>query len=124
CRAAAARFAPENRGHAMSLRQVHGLVKNFGGLAATDNLRLNVETGEIDAIIGPNGAGKSTLISQLAGEPRPDAGRIVFDGHDITREAVEQRALRGIARSYQITSIFPDFTALQNVMLTVQAHQG
>lgn len=108
----------------MSLLQVHGLVKHFGGLAATDNLNLNVEPGEIHAIIGPNGAGKSTLISQLAGETRPDAGRIVFDGHDITREAVEQRALRGIARSYQITSIFPDFTALQNVMLTVQAHQG
>jgi branched-chain amino acid transport system ATP-binding protein len=108
----------------MSLLSVTGLVKTFGGLTATDNLDLSVQAGELHAIIGPNGAGKSTLIGQLAGETRPDRGTIVFDGTDITHESVAQRALRGLARSYQITSVFPEFSALQNVMLTVQAHQG
>src|SRR5690606_7310594 len=63
-------------------------------------------------------------ISQLAGEIKPDSGQIFFDSKDITKERVEQRALQGIARSYQITSVFPEFTVLQNVMLSVQAHQG
>src|SRR5690606_31510925 len=83
-----------------------------------------VHHGEIHAIIGPNGAGKSTLITQLAGEIKPDAGQILLESRDITGESVEQRSLRGIARSYQITSIFPEFSALQTVMLAVQAHQG
>lgn len=108
----------------MSLLTVRKLVKRYGGLTATDHFDLDVQAGEIHAIIGPNGAGKSTLITQLAGEIRPDAGQILFDDQDITSERVEQRALRGIARSYQITSVFPEFSALQNVMLTVQAHQG
>jgi len=100
------------------------LFKRYGGLTATDQFDLDVESGEIHAIIGPNGAGKSTLVGQLAGEIQPDAGEILLDGQDITRERIEQRALRGIARSYQITSVFPEFSALQNVMLAVQAHQG
>lgn len=108
----------------MSLLAVNNLVKRYGGLTATDDLSFSVEPGEIHAIIGPNGAGKSTLITQLGGEIRPDSGQILFNGTDISQETVAQRALRGIARSYQITSIFPEFTALQNVMLTVQAHQG
>jgi branched-chain amino acid transport system ATP-binding protein len=108
----------------MSLLCVRNLVKRYGGLTATDNLGFTVEPGETHAIIGPNGAGKSTLISQLAGEIHPDSGEILFNDHLITQESVTQRALRGIARSYQITSVFPEFTALQNVMLTVQAHQG
>jgi len=93
-------------------------------LVANKDISLSVEEGEIVAIIGPNGAGKSTLITQLAGEIRPDSGRILFDGADISGEPVAQRALRGLARSYQITSIFPEFSALQNVMLAVQAQQG
>jgi branched-chain amino acid transport system ATP-binding protein len=108
----------------MSLLTVRQLVKRFGGLTATDHFDIDVSAGEVHAIIGPNGAGKSTLIAQLAGELKPDAGSIFLNGQDITHERVEQRALRGVARSYQITSIFPPFTALQNVMLTVQAHQG
>lgn len=108
----------------MTLLSVHQLVKRYGGLTATDHVDFDVQAGETHAIIGPNGAGKSTLITQLAGEVAPDAGTIVFKGEDITRERVEQRALRGLARSYQITSVFPQFTALQNVMLAVQAHQG
>lgn len=108
----------------MSLLTVKQLVKRYGGLTATDHFDFDVQPGEIHAVIGPNGAGKSTLITQLAGEIKPDAGQILFNGHDITAERVEQRALRGIARSYQITSVFSEFSALQNVMLTVQAHQG
>lgn len=108
----------------MSLLSVRKLVKRYGGLTATDHFDFDVLSGETHAIIGPNGAGKSTLIAQLAGEIKPDSGQIFFNNEDITKERVETRALRGVARSYQITSIFPQFTALQNVMLTVQAHQG
>lgn len=108
----------------MSLLSVRKLLKRYGGLVATDNLDLEVAAGELHAIIGPNGAGKSTLIAQLAGEIRPDSGTILFNDVDITRKPVAARALLGLARSYQITSIFPEFTALQNVMLAVQAHEG
>lgn len=108
----------------MSLLLVKNLTKRYGGLLATDNLSFDVAAAETHAIIGPNGAGKSTLIAQLAGEVKPDSGQIFFNGQNITRTRVDQRALMGLARSYQITSIFPEFTALQNVMLTVQAHQG
>jgi branched-chain amino acid transport system ATP-binding protein len=100
------------------------LVKRFGGLLATDSLDLTVEAGEVHALIGPNGAGKTTLISEIAGELAPDAGTIRFDGHDVTGLAVHQRALAGLARSYQITQVVSDFTALENVMLAVQAHAG
>ncbi len=106
------------------LLDVHHLVKHYGGLTATDNLSLHVQPGEVHAIIGPNGAGKSTLINQLAGEVRPDQGQILFAGTDITHEPFDQHALRGLARSYQITSVFPEFSALHNVMLAVQSHQG
>jgi len=108
----------------MSLLSVRKLVKRYGGLVATDHLDLDVAEGELHAVIGPNGAGKSTLITQLAGEIRPDEGQILLNGENITRVPVAQRALRGLARSYQITSVFPEFTALENVMLATQAHQG
>ena len=104
--------------------EVRGLVKRFGGLLATDSLDLTIEAGEVHALIGPNGAGKTTLIGEIAGELAPDAGSIRFDGHDVTGLAVHQRALAGLARSYQITQVVPDFTALENVMLAVQAHAG
>ncbi len=103
---------------------VDGLVKRFGGLVATDQLSLQVAAGEIHAVIGPNGAGKTTLINQLGGELMPDAGTIRFDGHDITRLPPHRRSHAGLGRSYQITSVFPEFTVLQNVMLAVQAHAG
>jgi branched-chain amino acid transport system ATP-binding protein len=79
---------------------------------------------ELHAIIGPNGAGKTTLIGQLAGEIEPDAGHILFAGQDITRLAVPRRSALGLARSFQITSLFAEFTALDNVALAVQAHAG
>ena len=101
-----------------------GLIKRFGGLLAIDAVDLEVRAGEVHAIIGPNGAGKTTLINQLVGEIAPDAGSIEFDGADITRLATHERALRGLSRSYQITSVFPEFTATQNVALAAQAHAG
>ena len=108
----------------MSLLAVSGLVKRFGGLTATDGVDLTVEPGEVHAVIGPNGAGKTTLINQLSGELRPDAGTIRLDGVDVTALPVYRRALLGLGRSYQITSVFPDFTVLVNVVLAVQAHAG
>jgi len=107
-----------------AILEVTGLVKRFGGLLATDHLSLSLERGEILAVIGPNGAGKTTFINQLGGEILSDEGRIVFDGHDITREPPFRRAMVGLGRSYQITSVFNDFSVLQNTALAVQAHAG
>tara|TARA_Y100001936_G_scaffold251546_2_gene307919 strand:- start:1665 stop:2423 length:759 start_codon:yes stop_codon:yes gene_type:complete len=105
-----------------SLLIVEELRKSFGGVHATDNLSLSVKTGEIHAVIGPNGAGKTTMIAQLAGALNPDSGRVIFDGKDITNLAPPARSRLGIARTFQITSIFQEFTALENVALAVQAH--
>ena len=104
--------------------EVTDLIKSFGALRATDGVTLKVEEGETHAIIGPNGAGKTTLIGQLAGDIRPDAGSIRFAGEDVTTLPAPRRARRGLARSFQITSIYRDFTVLQNVALAVQAHSG
>jgi branched-chain amino acid transport system ATP-binding protein len=104
--------------------EVRQLTKNFGALRATDGIDLEVREGEMHAIIGPNGAGKTTLIGQLAGNLRPDSGRIVFAGEDITHLPAPRRARKGLARSFQITSIYPEFTALHNVALAVQARTG
>ena len=109
---------------AEALLKVEGLTKRFGGVVASDNVILDVAPGELHAIIGPNGAGKTTLIGQLTGEIVPDAGRVHFEGRDITALPVYDRSLIGLARSFQITSLFPNFTALQNVALAVQAHAG
>ena len=112
------------RAVADALLAIEGLTKRFGGVVASDDVTLDVYRGELHAIIGPNGAGKTTLIGQLAGEIAPDAGRIRFAGRDITALPVHQRSLLGLARSFQITSLFLDFTALDNVALAVQAHAG
>lgn len=104
--------------------ETRDLCKRFGGLVATDQVSLSIHEGELHAVIGPNGAGKTTLIAQLAGELKPDEGAILFDGRDVTRLPVQRRAAAGLARSFQITSVFPRFTALQNVALAVQAHAG
>jgi branched-chain amino acid transport system ATP-binding protein len=101
-----------------------GLSKRFGGLLALADVTLSVMPGEIHAIIGPNGAGKTTLVSVLAGELRPDAGAIHLAGRDIARLGPARRAALGMARSFQITSVFRDFTALDNVALAVQARAG
>ncbi len=106
------------------LLQVGHLAKRFGGIVATDDVVLNVEDGELHAVIGPNGAGKTTLIAQLSGQLRPDAGRVRFAGYDITTLPVHRRSALGLARSFQITSLFLDLSVLDNVALAVQAHAG
>ncbi len=106
------------------LLEIDGLTKRFGGVVASDAIALAVPQGELHAVIGPNGAGKTTLIGQLAGEIAPDAGRIRFAGRDITGLPTFQRSRLGLARSFQITSLFLDFTALDNAALAVQAHAG
>src|SRR5687767_14460013 len=103
---------------------VTGLTKTFGALRASDGIDFEVREGETHAVIGPNGAGKTTFIGQLAGTLLPDAGAIHFAGEDITRLPAPKRARRGLARSFQITSIYPEFTALDNVALAIQAHSG
>ena len=110
--------------HAPSMLETRALVKRYGGLLATDHVSLQLAPGELHAIIGPNGAGKTTLIGQLGGELTPDSGQILLEGHDVTEQTAPERALRGLARSYQITSVFPEFTVLECVMLSLQAHQG
>ena len=107
-----------------ALLEIEDLSKRFGGVVASDAIALAVPQGELHAIIGPNGAGKTTLISQLAGEIAPDAGRIRFAGRDITGLPIFRRSQLGLARSFQITSLFLDFAAIENVALAVQAHAG
>ena len=104
--------------------KVHSLVKSFGGLLAIDNLSFEVEGGKLHAVIGPNGAGKTTLIRQITGETKPDSGTVIFDGEDISDVPVHLRSARGLARSFQITNIFPDMTTWDNVALAVQAQAG
>jgi len=106
------------------LLQVDNLAKRFEGIVATDDLTLGVVAGELHAVIGPNGAGKTTLISQLAGQLAPDSGRIHFAGSDITALPMYRRSALGLARSFQITSLFLDLSVLDNVALAVQAHAG
>jgi len=104
--------------------EVRGLTKSFGALRASDGIDFDVRDGETHAVIGPNGAGKTTFISQLAGDLRPDGGRIVFGGEDVTALAAPRRARKGLARSFQITSVYNEFSALDNVALAVQARSG
>ena len=100
------------------------LIKRFGGLLATDNVSIEVRPGEIHALIGPNGAGKTTLVGQLTGTLAPDSGSIRFAGRDVTRLPTDARVRLGLARSFQITAVLREFTALDNVALAVQAHAG
>ncbi len=100
------------------------LRKNFGSVVVTDDVTLDVMPGELHAIIGPNGAGKTTLINQISGLILPDEGKILFAGADVTALPPEARALRGLSRGFQISSILPGFPVLENVALAVQARQG
>jgi branched-chain amino acid transport system ATP-binding protein len=106
------------------LLETKSLVKRFGGLLATDHVSITLDTGEIHALIGPNGAGKSTLIGQLCGEIRPDEGQVLIEGNDVSNTSVFQRANLGLARSYQITQVCKDFTALENVMVAALARNN
>ena len=100
------------------------LRKNFGGLIVTDGVSLDIGAGELHAVIGPNGAGKTTLINQISGLLEPSAGKIIFNGADVTTLPANKRAELGLARSFQITSVLPRFSALENVALAVQARTG
>jgi branched-chain amino acid transport system ATP-binding protein len=111
-------FQPE------AILETQCLVRRFGALVATDNLSLSVNDHETHAIIGPNGAGKTTLIAQLAGELKPTAGQIYFAGQDITNVTMASRAKLGIVRSFQITSLCSEYSAVENVVLAAQARQG
>jgi branched-chain amino acid transport system ATP-binding protein len=103
---------------------VEDLSKSFGALRATDGVSLVVGPNQIHAQIGPNGAGKTTLLAQIAGELAPDAGSIRFLGRDVGSLSVSRRARAGLARTFQVSSLAPAFSALRNVMLAVQAGQG
>jgi branched-chain amino acid transport system ATP-binding protein len=101
--------------------RIENLRRSFGALAVTDGVSLDIMPGELHALIGPNGAGKTTLVNQISGFVEPQAGRIIFNGCDITALPVHARAALGLARSFQVTSILPRFSALENVALAVQA---
>jgi len=104
--------------------ELRGVSKRFGGVVATDDVTLDVVRGEVHALIGPNGAGKTTLIGQISGVLPTETGRIVFNEADITRLQAHARVAAGLARSYQITSIFRRFSVLDNLALAVQARSG
>jgi branched-chain amino acid transport system ATP-binding protein len=106
------------------LLRTEGLSKSFGGVVATDRLNLAVRDGEAHAVIGPNGAGKTTLIAQLAGELAPSAGRIWFDGRDITDLPAHARVHIGIARSFQVTNVLPSFTVAENMQVALRPRRG
>jgi branched-chain amino acid transport system ATP-binding protein len=107
-----------------ALLSIQDLRKSYGSLRVTDGVSLDVHPGELHALIGPNGAGKTTLIHQLSGMLPSDNGRVMFDSHDVTRLSLPERVRRGLARSFQITSILPAFSVLENVALAVQARSG
>jgi branched-chain amino acid transport system ATP-binding protein len=109
---------------AEAVLRLENLRKNFGGLVVTSDLTLEVMPGELHAVIGPNGAGKTTLINQISGLLAPDDGRILFAGRDITALPAHARAQLGLARSFQVSSILPGFSALENVALAVQSRAG
>lgn len=103
---------------------IQNLEKSFGALKATDGVSLDLRPGEIHALIGPNGAGKTTLIQQISGTIKPDAGSIRFLGQDMLPLGMAARARLGLGRTFQISSLIPEFSAMRNVMLAVQAQQG
>jgi len=104
--------------------ELENVSKHFGGLVATDSVTLAVRPGEVHALIGPNGAGKTTLVAQIAGDLASDGGMIRFDGADVTRAPQHERVRAGLARSYQVTSIFGSLSVLDNLALAVQARSG
>jgi branched-chain amino acid transport system ATP-binding protein len=106
------------------LLRVNELVKHFGGLIATNNLTLDVHAKEFHAVIGPNGAGKTTLIAQISGELAQESGTIHFAGVEISHLAAPARIKLGLARTFQITQLLNDYSALDNVALAVQARLG
>ena len=109
---------------AMSLLRVENVSKSFGSLIAVDDVSMTVEPGELRAIIGPNGAGKTTFFNLISGFLRPSSGRIVFDGEDITNLLPARRVWRGIARTFQVTEVFPELPVRQNLRIPVEVASG
>jgi branched-chain amino acid transport system ATP-binding protein len=107
-----------------AILELQHLRKEFGGLVAVADVSLNVERGSIHSIIGPNGAGKTTLFNLITGKYEPTSGRVIFNGQDISRLSVHKRAHLKMGRSFQITNLFPNLTALENVRLAAQATGG
>jgi len=110
--------------NAEPLLQAKGLYKRFGALQVCKNLDLSIVSGELHALIGPNGAGKTTALNLLTGLLTPDSGLLFLRDRDITKTSVHKRALLGLARAFQVTSLFNDFSVRENLMLAVQAQQG
>ena len=108
----------------MSLLQVENVTKRFGNLVAVNEVSMKVEPGELRAVIGPNGAGKTTFFNLISGFATPTAGRIVFDGEDVTRMAPNVRVWRGMARTFQITEVFPELTVYENLQIAVEIAAG
>lgn len=108
----------------MSLLEVRGVTQRFGELVAVKDVSLDVEAGELHAIIGPNGAGKTTFFNMISGFYEPTAGRIVFDGTDVTGIPAHERVAMGMARTFQITEVFPELTVRQNLRIAVEVTRG
>jgi branched-chain amino acid transport system ATP-binding protein len=108
----------------MAILMTEGVTKHFGGLRAVDGLDLAIQEGKLTSVIGPNGAGKTTLFNLITGMIRPDAGRVLFRGEDITHLPIYQIVRRGISRSFQILNLFNELTLFENVWLGVQSQQG
>jgi branched-chain amino acid transport system ATP-binding protein len=108
----------------VSLLRVENVTKNFGSLVAVSDVSMNVEPGELRAVIGPNGAGKTTFFNLITGFFRPSAGRIIFDGQDVTALLPARRVWRGIARTFQITEVFPELTVYENLRIPVEVASG
>jgi branched-chain amino acid transport system ATP-binding protein len=107
-----------------ALLQLNGLCKSYGALDVTRDVSLTIAPGQVHALIGPNGAGKTTLVGQIAGAIRPDRGEVMLDGRNITHLPPQRRAQLGLARSFQIITLLPDFTARENVAIAVQRRHG
>ncbi len=108
----------------MSLLQVQNVSHRFGDLVAVDGVSMTVEAGELRAVIGPNGAGKTTFFNLISGFLVPSSGRILFDGEDVTHLLPARRVWRGIARTFQITEVFPELTTRENLRIAVEAASG
>ncbi len=108
----------------MSLLEVRNASKSFGNLVAVDQVSLRVEQGELRAIIGPNGAGKTTFFNLITGFFPPTSGQILLDGKDITRVPAVRRVAMGMARTFQVTEIFPELTIRENIRIAVESADG
>jgi branched-chain amino acid transport system ATP-binding protein len=108
----------------MSLLQVENVTKRFGSLVAVNGVSMTVEPGELRAVIGPNGAGKTTFFNLISGFTNPTSGRIIFDGDDVTKLLPARRVWRGMARTFQITEVFPELTVYENLQIAVEIASG